>query len=165
MPYKTSEASRVKEGGVTVCGGLVKNSTFFNGRNIFLFDGAGAILSVLLLGVILPAVQPWIGMPLQILYVLAAIPVVYAVYSFICYRWANHQNPIWLKVIMGGNALYCVVTLSLVGAYWSEMTRWGVLYFALESLVLLALVAFEGRIASSVSAASRPPAHPERSVS
>jgi len=85
-----------------------------NERNIFLFDGIGALVSVFLLGVLLPAYQGLIGMPLHILYLLCSAPVLYLIYDAYCFWLVNHRNPQWLKAIILANSFYCIVTGALV---------------------------------------------------
>ena len=113
-------------------------------RNIFLLDGIGAVVSVLLLGVVLPAIQPWIGMPLKALFLLAIVPVFYGAYSFACYRFADPRNPRWLQAIMVANLLYCVLTASLTVIHFHEMTQLGVAWFIIDGLVIVGVVALEG---------------------
>ena len=115
-----------------------------NSRSIFLLDGIGAVVSVLLLGGVLPVVQPWIGMPLRALYLLALIPVFYGMYSFGCYRLADHSNPRWLQVVMVANLLYCVLTMSLLVRFFDELTALGMAWFIIDALVILGVVALEG---------------------
>ena len=98
-------------------------------------------------GVVLPALQPWIGMPLHILYWLALVPVIFAIYSFCCFFGTAHQNRTWLKGIMLGNALYCVATTFLVLYFFTQMTWWGIDYFFIEFMVLILLIWLEGTIA------------------
>ena len=50
-------------------------------KQVFLLDAAGAALSVVLLGVVLPAVQPSIGMPGVVLDALALWATACLVYS------------------------------------------------------------------------------------
>ena len=119
----------------------------FNEKNIFLFDGIGAIVSVIILAVILPAIQPVIGMPMHILYSLAIIPAIFAPYSLSCFLWIDHRNRNWLKAIICGNSFYCVLTLSLLVLYRKEITSWGILYFICEALVLAVLIWLEKNIA------------------
>lgn len=117
-----------------------------DGRSIFLLDGVGAVVSVLLLGVVLPALQPWIGMPLRVLHLLALVPIFYGVYSLCCFWLVDHRSPRWLLAIMVANALYCVLTAVLVMVHVGEMTRLGVVYFVADALVIAGVVAFEGVI-------------------
>ena len=137
-------------------------------RTIFLFDGIGAVVSVLLLGVVLPAIQPWIGMPLKALFLLATVPVFCGAYSFACYRFADPHNPRWLQAIMAANLLYCVLTASLTVIHFHEMTRLGVAWFAIDGLVIVGVVALEGWVLhrthtpqDDAAASTGPPPPPE----
>ena len=114
-----------------------------NEKTIFLFDGCGAALSTISLGLVLPAIQPWIGMPLQALYLLALIPVFYGIYSLACYRLADPHKPIWLQGIMVANLLYCVLTTMLLLLYWRELTPLGVAWFVVDALVIVGVVLLE----------------------
>jgi hypothetical protein len=53
-------------------------------RMLFLIDGAGAIISVILLGVVLVEFEQIFGIPRSILYLLAVFPFMYAIYDFFC---------------------------------------------------------------------------------
>ena len=114
-----------------------------NNRTIFLLDGLGAVLSTLLLGVCLPLVQPWLGMPLGVLYLLAVLPLCYGVYSFGCYALVDHEEPRWLVGIITANTLYCVLTMSLLFVHAGDLTPLGIVYFVVEALVILGVVALE----------------------
>lgn len=115
-------------------------------RSVFLFDGCGAVVSVLLLGGLLPALQAWIGMPLRVLYLLALLPVLFGAYSFGCYRFADHQEPRWLLAVMVANLSYCGLTLSLVALHWEQLTPLGVAWFGVDALVIGSVVALEARV-------------------
>ena len=121
-------------------------------RGIFLLDGVGAVLSALLLGIVLPAIQPWLGVPLRMLYGLALLPVVYAIYSFGCYAFADHRNPRWLLGIMSANAAYCVLTMSLLVVHAADLTLLGFVYFACDAVVILAVVTLEWSVLRRVRA-------------
>lgn len=117
-----------------------------NKRNIFLLDGVGAFVSVCLLGVVLPAIEHWIGMPRHILYALAIWAFGCMIYSLCCFWLVNHRDFRWLQGIMAANVLYCVLTVFLVAQYFTEMTIWGIAYFLGEIPVLLGLVHFERKV-------------------
>ena len=117
-----------------------------NERTIFLLDGAGAILSIGLLGVVHPAIQPWIGMPLHILYLLTAWASCSLLYDAFCFWFADHRNPRWLRGIMAANTLYCCLTGVLIVVHLNVLTPWGVAYFVSEMPVLLGLVWFQRRL-------------------
>jgi hypothetical protein len=128
----------------------------WNEKNIFLLDGAGALVSVFLLGVALPAIQPWLGMPFHILYSLATWALGCAIYSLSCHRLANHRNSRWLQGIMVANALYCLLTASLIVVYFTELTTWGIAYFVAEMPVILGLVLLERKVFRGAFASDGP---------
>ena len=117
-----------------------------NEKTIFLIDGIGAVVSVLLLGVVLPALRDLIGMPVDILYLMCVVPLVYLVYDACCFWLVNHRDPKWLRAIILANLAYCVVTAILVVGHFGDLTIWGVAYFLAELVVILSLVVYERRV-------------------
>lgn len=121
-----------------------------NARTLFLIDGLGALLSAILLGIVLVGLEPFIGMPPDILYVLAGIASAFAIFSLLHYwRW----NPDWqsrLKIIAIANSIYCCLTIGLVVYYLERLTTLGIIYFFVEAAIIIALVAFEFRKVSGI---------------
>lgn len=114
-----------------------------NPKKLFLIDGIGAFLSAFFLGVVLVNLQKYIGLPKNILYVLAIIPVFFAVYSFSCYFFLKkNQNP-FLKGIAIANLLYCCTTISLLIYFYQSLTILGLVYFILELLIVVAIIRLE----------------------
>jgi hypothetical protein len=119
------------------------NNITSNPKHLFLLDSLGALLSAFLLGVALPSFQPIFGMPNKILYGLAALAFLFAIYSFWNHvRFKEHWRP-YLRGIAVVNLLYCGLTAALVVYFRQELTKWGLLYFLLEMLVIIALVLVE----------------------
>lgn len=114
-------------------------------RNLLLIDGIGALVSALFLGGILVKWNLLIGMPIDVLYILAAIAGIFAVYSLSCHFFVKAHWAFYLRMIMIANSLYCVLTLLLVGYYFQELTALGVGYFGLEMLIIVGLVGIEWR--------------------
>lgn len=112
-------------------------------RTILLVDGLGALLSAVLLGVVLPAFQSYIGMPVHILRGLAFLAVLLAFTSLGCYRFADPTNPRWLRLISSANLAYCAITLGLLVRYYESLTPLGLFYFVAESLIVMSLVVWE----------------------
>jgi len=110
-----------------------------NQKNIFLFDGIGAIASAIGMGIILPMLQSWVGMPLNVLFSLAFYAVCCMTYSLLCYRFADHANSNWLKGILAANLLYCCVSGWLMFKFFDVLTLPGMIYFVGEKLVVLAV--------------------------
>ncbi len=110
---------------------------------VFLLDCLGALLSAFLLGVALPSFEPIFGMPRQILYGLAALACLFAIYSFWNYRWFKENWRPYLRGIAIVNLLYCGLTAALVVYFRQELTKWGLLYFLQEMVVIMVVVMIE----------------------
>ena len=121
-------------------------------RQLFLIDALGALLSAFLLGVVLVTFEPIFGMPVDVLYCLALVAVVFAVFSFFYYLWNPKNWPSFLKIIAISNVIYCAVTMGLVIYLYAQLTALGVLYFILEVLVILSLVRVEWKVADAAEA-------------
>jgi hypothetical protein len=107
-------------------------------RQLFFLDGAGAILSAFLVGVVLVMYQ----------YVLALMACGLAVHSLYCYfsvttRWRFH-----LKIVAIANLLYCCLTAALVIYYHKELTLLGILYFVVEMALVSGLAYWEYKVAT-----------------
>lgn len=116
-----------------------------NIRTIFLFDGLGAILSFLLTGFLLPLFSNVIGIPPKILYVLAAFPFVYGIFSFSCYGLAKERKPWMLLSIILANIFYSILSGALVLTY-NGITVWGRGFLLIEIIVIMIVVALEWNI-------------------
>ncbi len=113
---------------------------------MFRIDGLGALVSAGLLGVVLPAFQPYIGLPRPVLYLLAGLALVLATYSGICAYRSPLRRRLWLGLIMAANLAYCALTVGLMVAFAAALEPLGFVYFAGEVAVILALVSFEWRV-------------------
>jgi hypothetical protein len=116
-------------------------------RKLFLIDGFGAVLSAILLGLVLTSFKPWFGMPVNVLYILASLAALFALYSFSCFLLNPRNWKLFLKVIAFTNLTYCCLTLSLVYLYFADLTSLGVAYFLLEIIIIAVLSATELKIA------------------
>ena len=79
------------------------NKITSNPRKLLLIDGIGALVSALFLGVILVKWNPLIGMPIDVLYILAAIAGIFAVYSLSCHFFVKAHWAFYLRMIMIAN--------------------------------------------------------------
>ncbi|TGM45482.1 hypothetical protein [Leptospira vanthielii] len=129
---------------------MVDSMMFFknNPRYIFLVDGFGAILSAALLALVLPLFLNLLGMPLETLYILSILPVVYSIYSLLCYFLDPFQWKFYLRVIAIANFLYCLVTMVYLILNLEQTTIFGELYFVLEMIVVAGLATFELKISN-----------------
>jgi hypothetical protein len=118
-------------------------------RLIFLIDGIGASVSAFFLGVVLTALEGYVGMPRTVLWFLALVALAYAAYSIGCYCLLRTGWRRWLRVLSRLNLAYCGVTAGLVVAFRARLTLVGATYFVLEILLIGALVVLERRLAAA----------------
>ena len=116
--------------------------TLAHGR-IFLIDGAGALLSALCLGVLLPSMHSLIGLPVFILHSLSLLALAYALYDFCCFKWADKTHPLWLALMVAANTSHLVLTLYILNSYRRSLEFLGILYFTTELLILAGLIFYE----------------------
>ncbi len=117
-----------------------------NKKNIFILDAVGALISAACLGIVLPMMQNWVGLPVTTLYFLSMFPMLFAVYSLSCFYYVDHANPKWLNIISTLNTLYCILTFSILCFHWNDVQNFGALYFISEIIIVLWVVAVERKI-------------------
>lgn len=120
-------------------------------RHLFAIDGAGALLSALLLALVLPAVQHLIGMPRPALYLLAAFPILFASYDAWCYLRLRRPHAPYLRMIGTANLLYCALSVGLLIYHFHLLTPIGMAYFMGELLIVLFLAILELRTATTLN--------------
>jgi hypothetical protein len=125
------------------------NKMVLNPKRLFLIDFFGAVLSAFLLGIVLVKLESIIGMPSNVLYILAILACGFAVYSFLCYLFVKENWQPFLKIIAIINLSYCLVTMGLVIYFYQEITTLGHIYFILEMIVIVSLVSVELKTASN----------------
>ncbi|WP_436516934.1 hypothetical protein [Ekhidna sp. To15] len=114
-------------------------------KHLFLIDGMGALVSAFFLGFILIRFQSLVGMPVEVLYPLAALALIFAIYSLSCYLLAPTNLHPFLKFIAIVNSFYCLATLGLVIWHYQLLTFLGFCYFFLEIVIIALLVSLELR--------------------
>lgn len=120
-------------------------------KHLFLIDGIGAILSACLLGIIIPQLEPYFGIPQNTLYFLAIFPILFAAYDLFSY-WKIEQNIyLNLKGIAGLNAGYCLISIGVIVSHFNSITRLGFIYLILEIIIILFLVALEWKTANQLT--------------
>lgn len=115
----------------------------FSPKKTFLLDAIGAVLSTLLLGVVLVHFESYIGMPLNVLYPLAAVAGVFAVYSFSCYFFLKTNWKPYMRNIAIANSIYCLASIILVIIHFDLLTTLGIIYFISEFLILILIILTE----------------------
>ena len=119
-------------------------------RMLFLVDGLGALLSAFLLGVVLPKFEDVFGIPSSVLYILAVIPIFFALYDLYCYLKRDNKSGIYLRIIAILNLLYCCVSLGLIIACAKTITTIGWCYIIIEIVIVGLLAIFEYMIGRKV---------------
>lgn len=119
-----------------------------NPKLLFLIDGLGALLSALFLGIILVHFEDIFGMPQAVLYPLAGVACLFAVYSLCCYVLVRRRWAVFFWIIALANVLYACATLGLLVIQHDALTCWGWGYFVLELGIIGGLVGLEIKAAS-----------------
>lgn len=120
-----------------------------NPKKLFLIDGIGALVSIFFLGVVLVWLDDKIGMPINVLYILASLPIFFAIYSFCCYFLLKSNWRPYLKGIAILNLMYCLLTIGLLFFYDHNLTFLGWTYFILELLVIVIIAGIELKASKS----------------
>jgi len=110
---------------------------------MFFIDAAGAFVSIILLALVLPALESFIGMPYRVLYLLAGFAAVLFLFSTFCTIVARTSWRVFLVAIALGNFLYCLVTAAAFFWFRGDLTTLGKTYFTGEIAVIASLAAVE----------------------
>jgi hypothetical protein len=127
---------------------------YFSGKpeKLFLLDGLGAALTTCSLFFVVRNYNDYFGMPANTLTYLSAAGLVYCAYSMSCYfLLKSHWTP-YLRIIATGNFLYCILTTTLLYSYQSNLTLFGMIYFVVEIIIIVALAYTEWRVAQKLRA-------------
>lgn len=111
--------------------------------SLFLIDGAGALLTTVLLWTVVKPFHHYFGMPQTVVMALSVIAMVMGLYSFTCFRFVKQQWPLFLKIISLANLAYCCLTTILILYHFKSIQLPGIIYFTAEILVICALVWLE----------------------
>ncbi len=121
-----------------------------NPKNLFLIDGSGAILSVILLGVVLAELDHIFGIPPPTLYFLATFPCLFAIYDFFCLVKTKLKMGAFLIGIAMMNLFYSFLSLGLALYHNQELTSFGWIYIVLEIIIVTILATVEYRVAQKL---------------
>jgi hypothetical protein len=108
-----------------------------------LIDGVGGFATAAMLCGVLRAFHETVGLPPETLTVLGGVGAAYGVYSMACACFVKQRWGAALSLIAGANLLYCVLSAYVVFANRRAVTPLGVAYFAVEIVVIVALVSVE----------------------
>ena len=112
-------------------------------KSLFLIDSIGAFISAIFLIVIMSTFSQYFGMPKIILAYLAAIAVIFCLYSMICFLMLKDKWKPFLRAIAIANFLYGCLTIGLILSNFSNLTLLGIIYFSAELIIVYSLVFIE----------------------
>jgi lysylphosphatidylglycerol synthetase-like protein (DUF2156 family) len=122
-----------------------------NPKKLFILDASGAMLSAFFLGVVLTQLEPYFGIPIPTLYLLASIPCFFAVYDFVCYFRLKNSLESFLKVIAISNLLYCLLSIGLAFYHRASINTLGWFYIIVEVVIVVIIGWLELRVARHLS--------------
>ena len=114
-----------------------------NRHNLFILDGFGALLSAFLLGIVLVHFQSYFGIPKSSLYILAAIPCVFALYDLCCYLFVKRNINLALKTIAILNILYCIFSVFVAFSHSESILTLGWIYVIIEIAIVVWIARLE----------------------
>jgi hypothetical protein len=126
------------------------NQFKMNPRRVFLFDGIGAFISALMLGVVLVRFSEIIGLDVSTLILLASFPCIFALYDFLCYFFVNKSYSRFIIIIAISNLLYCVLSIGLAFYHVETITLIGWTYIIIEVIIVLVISIMEYQISKSI---------------
>ena len=107
-------------------------------KSVFLIDAAGAALTCITIGYLLPQLQWLVGvLPGYVYTILAGIAFTYGVYSLFHGVVAVKSWRFRLWLISTANIIYSVIILIIVALNIGNLTFLGVMYFLVESAVVI----------------------------
>lgn len=120
-------------------------------HQLFKVDALGAILSAFLLSIVLVHFQSLVGIPIQTLYILAVLPIFFAVYDLYCIVNIDKHLATCLKGIAFLNTAYCVLSIGFAIHHNEVITLLGWIYIIVEIIIVLSIAFIEYKAADNYS--------------
>jgi hypothetical protein len=121
-----------------------------NPRKLFGIDAIGAALTAAMMFFVLPQINAYIGMPLEVYSPLGIIGLIYGLFSIFCYFFVTARWSFYLRTISIANALYIACTVILLIMNIATVTPFGWIYFLGEIGIIATLVWLEWKVSSKV---------------
>ena len=119
-------------------------------RRMLLLDGAGALVSAFLSGVVLVRWHARVGIPPAVLYLLAAVALGLAAFDGCCYLSRRIRLPRALRTIAVLNVAYCALSLVLAAMHRDQLLPLAYGYLGLECIIVGWLARTEWKLASGL---------------
>lgn len=116
-------------------------------KKIFLIDSLGALISAFFLGIVLVRFEIAVGIPKEVLIILAILACVLALYSFINYLFVIKSWQFYIRIIALVNLVYCCLTIGFLTYFHGKITVLGCAYFFIEIIIILILANIEINVA------------------
>lgn len=117
----------------------------YSPKTLLLFDGFGALVSAFFLGVLLVQFQSYVGMPTDVLYSLASLALLYALFGLSAFLFIKKGWSGYLKIVVIANLIHCAITVGFLITYRQDLLLFGWIYFVLEIVIILLIVSVELR--------------------
>ena len=117
-----------------------------NPKKLLLIDAAGALLSAFLLGFVLVKFESFFGIPKNTLFVLATIPIFFALFDVSSFVTNILPIKTYLKSIALFNVGYCFLSLGFAIYHADVITLFGWAYIIAEVLIVLVLAILEFKL-------------------
>lgn len=112
-------------------------------RLVFLLDAFGASISATILMLVFWKFNARLGLPLDVIQLLAFLASCLSLFSFSCYFFLKNFRKRCLKVIVLGNSLYSLLTACLVISFYSKLSALELIYFSLEVTLICGIIYLE----------------------
>ncbi len=122
----------------------------FGSTDLLLVDGVGALMTAIGVGLVLPALDGWFGLPIWALRGLGAVALGFATFS-LGRHLTRTASAASLRQIAIANLSYCAATACLLWVHRSTVTDLAYAYFGFEIVVVVALSVWELRLARTLS--------------
>lgn len=119
-------------------------------KKLFIADGIGAVVSTFLLGFVLVKLEKYIGVPVSTLYLLAALPVFFAIYDFLCFKYVEKDVGHFLIGIAVINILYCCLSIGFAIHHYETITGLGWTYIIIEIIVVIVIAVIELKVGKQI---------------
>jgi len=127
------------------------SSSLWTPRAILLLDGIGAVVTAVCVGVLLPLLHSWFGVPVLELRLLGGIAVGLALFSLTTH-FLGRTSASTLRFVATANLAYCVLTGGLLIWLWPAPTTLALLYFGGEIAIVATLARRELVLATEMGA-------------
>lgn len=112
-------------------------------RTLFLIDGLGALLSLVLLLTVMTFYPSALGVPQDALVLFAIVAAALSLYSLSCSSLVRSNHRPFMTALAAANSTYCMMTLGALIHHRDQVTTFGYFFFCIELAIIAGLVSLE----------------------